>query len=154
MHTPGHSRGHLALLDARSGSLLVADAVSEPGPHPPVYFDALVYRDTLRRIGALDAGRLLGCHYPVQEGTAARALVERAMAYIDDCDAAVREAFAQAHHPLSLANVAGALLTRMRIGEEPRRWVWAAQGHVAALERQGGLVRRDRGDKPAWEMRQ
>jgi glyoxylase-like metal-dependent hydrolase (beta-lactamase superfamily II) len=151
VHTPGHSRGHIALLDPRSGSLLVGDAIGEPGPHPPAYFDAGIYLGTLRRIQAFDAQRLLGCHYSVREGRAVRELVGEAIAYAEECDRVVGAAFSEAHRPLVLADVAQVLLAHLGIGEEPRRWVWAAQGHVTALERQGRLTRRDRGGMPAWE---
>jgi glyoxylase-like metal-dependent hydrolase (beta-lactamase superfamily II) len=140
LHAPGHSRGHIALFDDRSASLLLGDAVAEPGADPPVYYDALAYRDTLRRLAALDAARLLGCHFPVREGAAARDLFAGAIAHVEACHRA-------------LPAVASALLRHTGIGGEPRRWAWAAHGHVTALERDGTIIRRAADPLPAWEMR-
>jgi glyoxylase-like metal-dependent hydrolase (beta-lactamase superfamily II) len=152
VETPGHSRGHIALLDVRSGSLLAGDAVHQPGRHPPFYFDGDVYRTTLRRIRALDAQRLLGCHYPVREGPAVAQFIDSAAVQLDECAEIVRAAFLDARLPLGLADVASALLAGTGVGEEARRWAWAAQGHVASLERTGRIRRRDRDGLAAWEM--
>jgi glyoxylase-like metal-dependent hydrolase (beta-lactamase superfamily II) len=151
LHTPGHSRGHIALWDARSGSLLVGDAVHEPGPHPPVYYDADIYLATLERLRAMNVGRLLGCHYPVREGRAVGELIDAAEAQVRECARVVAGAFTGARRPLGLSDVAETLLAQIGIGEEPRRWIWAAQGHVASLERAGRVVRRDRDGVPVWE---
>jgi glyoxylase-like metal-dependent hydrolase (beta-lactamase superfamily II) len=153
METPGHSRGHIALRDARSSSLLVGDAIHEPGTHPPVYFDAEIYLATLERIRAIDTDRLLGCHYSVREGRAVGGFIDNAEAHVKACERVVRAAFTHARRALGLADIAAALLAGTGIGEEPRRWAWAAQGHVASLERRGVLARRDRDGIPAWEMR-
>ena len=125
---------------------------TRPEPHPPAYFDAGVYRTTLQRIRSIGAERLLGCHYPVREGGAVHEFVDSAIAHVDECARIVRAAFTTARSPLGLADVAAALLAATGIGEEPRRWAWAAQGHVASLEREGRVRRRDRDDLPAWEM--
>ncbi len=153
MHVPGHTRGHMALLDTRSNSLLAADAVLEPGVFPPSYFDALVYLETQKKILATGAARLLGCHYPVKEGQAVREFVVGAIQNAEECHRIVREALTRAGGPVQLSAVAGALLDRFHFGEIPQRWAWAAYGHLVALERLGEAVRRWNG-LPGWELRQ
>jgi glyoxylase-like metal-dependent hydrolase (beta-lactamase superfamily II) len=152
-HVPGHSRGHVALFDARSGSLLAGDAVADPAADPPVYHDAMVYRETLRRLEALDVVRLLSCHMPVHGRAAARTLLAGAIARVEGCHRVVRDAFAGAQDGLTLPEVASALLAHTGIGAEPRRWAWAAHGHVRALETEGAIARRSAGGLPAWEVR-
>ncbi|MDQ7858730.1 MAG: MBL fold metallo-hydrolase [Armatimonadota bacterium] len=152
-HAPGHSRGHLVLLDPRSGSLLAGDAVADPTLNPPIYYDAMTYRDTLRRLDGLAAARLLSCHMPVLERPVARALLADALAHVEACHRLARDAFAAARDGLTLPEVASALLAHTGVGEEPRRWAWAAHGHVQALVAEGAIARRPGGGLPAWEMR-
>jgi glyoxylase-like metal-dependent hydrolase (beta-lactamase superfamily II) len=151
-HVPGHTRGHIALVDARSGSVLAGDATHEPGP-PPAYFDAGIYLETQRRLVALEPARLLGCHYPVKEGAEARAFLAAAAAHVEACHRVVRDALANANGPVRLADVADALLRRFRTGEISQRWVHAAYGHLLALERTGEATRRDWQALPAWGLR-
>lgn len=153
IHTPGHTRGHIALLDPRSRSLLVGDAIVEPGPLPPAYYDALVYIETQHQIRGLDPRRLLGCHYPVKEGGAALDLLNQAIAHAEECHRVVRDALAGAYAPVHLSSVAQALLDHFHVGESPWRWGWAAYGHLATMERRGEATRREWNGLPAWEVR-
>ncbi len=153
IHVPGHTRGHIALVDARSHSLLVGDAVLEPGVFPPSYFDALVYLETQKKILGTGTTRLLGCHYPVKEGNAARDFVVSAMENAEECHRVVRETLNHAGTPVHLSVVAGALLDRFRFGEIPQRWGWCAYGHLVALERTGEAARTSWNGLPAWERR-
>jgi glyoxylase-like metal-dependent hydrolase (beta-lactamase superfamily II) len=93
---PGHTPGHLGLWDPRSGAAIVVDAVLSDGVYdragnrliPPRYYSASDYEATIRRVRALDPELLLTAHYPVMERDAARAFLDRSLAFVG----AVRDA--------------------------------------------------------------
>jgi glyoxylase-like metal-dependent hydrolase (beta-lactamase superfamily II) len=93
---PGHTPGHLGLWDARSGTAIVIDAVLSDGVYdragrrliPPRYYSAADYETTIRKLRELDPALLLTAHYDVMERDAARAFLDRSLAFV----AAVREA--------------------------------------------------------------
>jgi glyoxylase-like metal-dependent hydrolase (beta-lactamase superfamily II) len=97
LHLPGHTLGHLALWDPRSGALLVIDAVLERGVYdragnrliPPRYYDARGYEATIRRARSLSPDVLLTAHYPVMEGVEAAAFLDRSLAFVGDLRRAV-----------------------------------------------------------------
>lgn len=82
-HTPGHSAQHVALWHEPSGTLLTGDLVSENGhfQYGPLYGDVGDYKDSLRRVRALDPDVLVPMHGPP---------VEDARARIEDCLAKAR----------------------------------------------------------------
>lgn len=151
IHAPGHTPGHLALLDRRSNTLLAGDAVLEPDVLPPAYYDALVYTETQERLIAVNPRRLLGSHYAVREGRDVGTFVRRALAHARECHGVVRDVLATAREPVHLAAVADALRSHFGLGDSPQRWTWGAYGHLVALERVGGAVRRPWNGLPAWE---
>ena len=153
VHAPGHTAGHIVLLDRRSNSLVAGDAVLGPAVLPPSYFDARIYIDTQDRLSRIGADRLLGCHYRVKEGRDAGEFIRLAREHAVECDRVVGAALARSAEPVDLVTVAEALRTHFRLGDVPQRWVWCAQGHLASLERTGEIVRRQHNGLPAWERR-
>jgi glyoxylase-like metal-dependent hydrolase (beta-lactamase superfamily II) len=100
LHLPGHTRGHLGIWDPRSRAAIVIDAVLERGIYardgttlliPPRVYDLVAYRETIRRIRALEPDLLLTAHYPVMDGPAARAFLDRSLEFTLEVEAAVRE---------------------------------------------------------------
>jgi glyoxylase-like metal-dependent hydrolase (beta-lactamase superfamily II) len=97
---PGHTPGHLGLWDPRSGAAIVIDAVLCDGVYdragnrliPPRYYSARDHEATIRTLRALDPALLLTAHYDVMERDAARAFLDRSLAFV----AAVRDAAADA----------------------------------------------------------
>jgi len=96
---PGHTPGHLGLWDPRSGAAIVIDAVLGDGIYdragqrliPPRYYSVANYEATIRRLRALDPALLLTAHYPVMEREAARAFLDRSLAFVQAMrDAVVR----------------------------------------------------------------
>jgi glyoxylase-like metal-dependent hydrolase (beta-lactamase superfamily II) len=93
---PGHTPGHLGLWDSRSRSAIIIDAALADGVCdragqrliPPRYYSAADYEATIRRVRALDPALLLTAHWPVMEREAARAFLDRSLAFVE----AVREA--------------------------------------------------------------
>jgi glyoxylase-like metal-dependent hydrolase (beta-lactamase superfamily II) len=93
---PGHTPGHVGLWDPPSGAAIIIDAVLSDGVYdragnrliPPRYYSARDYEATIRRIRALDPALLLTAHYDVMKRDAARAFLDRSLAFVQ----AVREA--------------------------------------------------------------
>jgi glyoxylase-like metal-dependent hydrolase (beta-lactamase superfamily II) len=102
LHLPGHTFGHLGIWDERSRAAVVIDAVLERGIYgrdgslliPPRVYDLTAYRETIRRLRALDPDLLLTAHYPVLDGSAARDFLDRSLAFTHEVEAAVREELA------------------------------------------------------------
>ena len=96
-HLPGHSPGHIGVWDPRHGAAIIIDAVLSDGIYdragtklvPPRYYDAGAYRQTIRRIRALEPELLLTAHYPPLERAAALEFCERSLDYVDAVEAIV-----------------------------------------------------------------
>jgi glyoxylase-like metal-dependent hydrolase (beta-lactamase superfamily II) len=78
LHTPGHSAQHAAFWHEPSGTCLSADLVSTNGHfmYAPLYCDIGDYKQSLRRVRALEPDRLVPMHGPSMENPRER---------IDDC---------------------------------------------------------------------
>jgi len=102
LHLPGHTFGHLGIWDPRSRAAIVIDAVLERGIYgydgelliPPRVYDLTAYRETIRRLRALEPDLLLTAHYPVMDAAAAREFLDRSLAFTHEVVTAVREELA------------------------------------------------------------
>ena len=83
LHLPGHTLGHIGFWDADRRIAIIIDAALSDGIYdragnkliPPRYYDAEAYRDSIRRIRALEPELLLTAHYPPMSASeAARVL--------------------------------------------------------------------------------
>jgi glyoxylase-like metal-dependent hydrolase (beta-lactamase superfamily II) len=91
LHLPGHTPGHLGILDPKNGALIIIDAALEVGIYdregnllqPPRYFDAVAYRDTIRTLRSMRPDYLLTAHYPIMRGEEALAFLERSLDFTD-----------------------------------------------------------------------
>ena len=76
LHLPGHSHGHVGLWEPFSRTAIVIDAVLGNGLsdmegtiiHPPPYFHAAAYEETIGKLQALQPRLLLTAHYAPMEG--------------------------------------------------------------------------------------
>jgi hypothetical protein len=71
----------------------------------------------------------------------------------EECHRVIVEVLTLGPQPVVLSSVAQALLDHFRLGDAPQRWVWAAAGHLAALERRGEAIREPQNGLPAWRWR-
>ncbi len=98
LHLPGHTFGHLAIWDPRSRAAIIIDAVLERGIYsrdgelliPPRIYDADAYRRSIHSLLELEPALLLTAHYPVMDAAEGRAFLERALAFTDELEQAVR----------------------------------------------------------------
>jgi len=100
LHLPGHSAGHLGVWDPQHRVAIIIDAALSDGVYdrggrrliPPRYYDAASYRQTIRRIRALEPELLLTAHYEPMDRDAAVEFCTRSLAYVDAVEAIVRAA--------------------------------------------------------------
>ncbi len=160
VHVPGHSNGHLAVVDRTTGTGLIGDAVfgavtpllDGTGAFAPGYYDAVAYRATIARLRAFGLERIVGSHYPVLEGPAVAAFLDESEVFADRLEGALLEGLERAR---------GRGLTLLELVEEtaPAVRAWpveddssisvAALGHLIDLEERG-LVRRAASSPTAW----
>lgn len=99
LHLPGHTLGHLGFWDSRNDAAVIIDAALESGIHdregnrliPPRYFDASLYRNTLRTLRSMRLEHLLTAHYSPMRGREALDFLDRSLEFTDRVEAVVRE---------------------------------------------------------------
>ncbi|MGH3086214.1 MAG: MBL fold metallo-hydrolase [Rubrobacteraceae bacterium] len=99
LHLPGHTMGHLGIWDARNDAAIIIDAALESGIYdregnrliPPRYFDAGLYRKTLRALRSMRPEHLLTAHYPPMRGREALDFLDRSLEFTDRVEEVVRE---------------------------------------------------------------
>lgn len=94
LHLPGHSHGHLGLLERATGTAIVADAAmgcgfetvagerASPGP----YVDLRAYRETIERLRELAPRRLETSHFAPLEGEQVVAFLDLSRRFTDDLE--------------------------------------------------------------------
>lgn len=160
VHTPGHTKGHMIVYDARSRCAIIGDAALGKGVPArdggwslcPTNRLAADYLQTLDVISGLQPEFVLGSHYPVIRGSKdiARFLKEsRAFVYEVE-EHILQELLRQERVTLSglLASADG------RLGAWPRErnlnLYYVLQGGLEKLEADG-LIRRERNrEAPGW----
>jgi glyoxylase-like metal-dependent hydrolase (beta-lactamase superfamily II) len=158
LHLPGHSRGHIAVLDHRHHALYGGDALHgssylglDGAPcMPPTYLEVDRYLDSCRIVLALARGAVcsayVGCHWPVKRG------LEEISSFCEEsrrfCLQAEQLILAEVRAgPAGLAD----LIARLgpRLGGWPRsedvQLRFALAGHLDLLERRG-LIHAERKD--------
>jgi glyoxylase-like metal-dependent hydrolase (beta-lactamase superfamily II) len=99
---PGHTPGHIGLWDPRDRVAIIIDAVLYDGIYdragtkliPPRYYDSVAYRETIRRVRALEPELLLTAHYDPMAREQAIAFCDCSLGYVDAVEAVVRAAHA------------------------------------------------------------
>ncbi|GAA1963652.1 MBL fold metallo-hydrolase [Agromyces allii] len=147
LHVPGHSPGHVAVLDERNRALLIGDATlgatvpfADGRPaFPPTYRDTDPYVESLRSFRALDADLLLTAHYPVYEGEGVARFLDESEAYTERVDEVVSALLRDRTEPattLELVREAGAALGPWN-AEALDYAVFPVTGNLERLERRG-----------------
>jgi glyoxylase-like metal-dependent hydrolase (beta-lactamase superfamily II) len=150
VHVPGHSQGHLAVVDPKTRTGLIGDAVfgaSTPdgagaAAAAPGYYDVAAYRRSIERLAELELTRLVGAHYPVFEGEeAVRAFLRESAEFCDRLECAVLDTIGSAGDARTTAEIAAAVapLVRTWPHEADESVVVATLAHLNDL-RDRGLV--------------
>jgi NAD(P)-dependent dehydrogenase (short-subunit alcohol dehydrogenase family)/glyoxylase-like metal-dependent hydrolase (beta-lactamase superfamily II) len=156
--TPGHSPGHLAIFDPRSGTLLAADAVHGAGlkaldgtwAMPPTYINVGPYLNTIAAMRTWGIQRLASCHWPLAEGPAAiSAFLDESQQFVANADQAILAALAGRPDGLTLVELMTAVAAQL--GGWPRsadmELRYALPGNLERLAAQG-RVSIDRAAQP------
>jgi glyoxylase-like metal-dependent hydrolase (beta-lactamase superfamily II) len=161
VHVPGHSRGHLAVVDRQTGTGLIGDAVfgavtpalDGAGAFAPGYYDVPAYREAIVRLEELDLARLVGSHYPVIEGEAVALFLAESAAFCDRLEAAVLDALGSSGSALPTTAVIRAVAPRVRAWPEAAdpSLCAAVVGHLEDL-RDRGLVESVPGSPVGWSV--
>lgn len=151
LHVPGHSAGHIALHDLRTGALFSGDCVQgsvylglDGTPKLcPTYTDVDPYLRTIDTIEKLAPSELHGCHWPAAHGADVAAFLDESRAYVEHLDGLVRCCLDEAPAGLTLAALIGSVNEKL---DEPweagvaQELVYSLHGHA---ERQAVHAARD-----------
>jgi len=150
LHVPGHSPGHIALLDTRTGALFSGDCVQgsvylglDGTPKLcPTYTDVEPYLATLDLIEELAPAELHGCHWPAARGEGVQAFLDESRAYVERIDALAQDCFAEAPGGLTLRALIEGVNDRLDRPWEPaalaQELVYSLHGHAERLAEHAG----------------
>jgi glyoxylase-like metal-dependent hydrolase (beta-lactamase superfamily II) len=163
-HVPGHSRGHLCVLDERSRAAMVSDAVlgetlrtvaGNPA-FPPTYRYVDTYLATIARLEAWRPRLLLTAHFPVFEGADVADFLGLSRAFTERLESGLRRLLAASLAPVPML----ALIRELApdLGEwSPDATLALSQpvaGHLERLERYGLAERTGDGEAGlAWRWK-
>jgi glyoxylase-like metal-dependent hydrolase (beta-lactamase superfamily II) len=159
IHTPGHTAGHLALWNAAKRTLIIQDAVLGRGVpdasgkivSPPPYFDVASYVETINRLRALGAERLLSGHFAPIAGTeAVEAFFAASQATVTLIQDLTIDIVRRACRPLTLSAVCATIDEHVGPYPVAVQWIPPVRAHLEQHAAHGRL-RELRGAGPrAW----
>jgi glyoxylase-like metal-dependent hydrolase (beta-lactamase superfamily II) len=146
VQTRGHTRGHCAYFEQRSGVLFSGDAVQGRGApassgasvFAPMYEDVDDCLRGLERLRDLPFTSLCGAHAPPLDRAAGLARIDDSIAFVHETDVLVRSLIEQASEPLSVTDVAAAI--GRAVGTEPpvsMQTLYTAMAHLRHAARAG-----------------
>jgi glyoxylase-like metal-dependent hydrolase (beta-lactamase superfamily II) len=141
LHVPGHSVGHLAVSDERSGALFSGDCLQgsvylglDGTPKLcPTYTHVDDYLATASRIESLSPRELHGCHWPAARGPEVAAFIAETRDYVEHVDGLVRACLAE---PLTLDGLIACVNQQLDppwSDEVAPELVYSIHGHVDRL---------------------
>ncbi len=163
MHTPGHSRGHLSLVDPRSRAVMVSDAIlwstlctrdGRPA-FPPTYRYVDTYLATISRVQSFHPALLLTAHFPVLRDGEAEDFLAESRSFAERLDAGLRAELESTKAAIPTRRLVEVLAPRMGSWDEGASLalVYPLLGHLERLERYQ-LVERELVDgKAEWAWR-
>jgi glyoxylase-like metal-dependent hydrolase (beta-lactamase superfamily II) len=140
-HVPGHSPGHIALLDERSGALFSGDCLQGSvylgldgkAKLCPTYTHVDDYLATAKLIESLAPRELHGCHWPAQLGPAVASNISESRDYVENVDGLVRASLSE---PLTLEALIARVDEQLDSSwpdEVAQELVYSIHGHVERL---------------------
>jgi glyoxylase-like metal-dependent hydrolase (beta-lactamase superfamily II) len=153
IHTPGHTRGHVSIMDPRSNTIIIADAALSDGLYtrageaafPPTYRWLNDYLKTTRTLSELSPTTLLTSHYQVMRGSEVQTFLQTSFDFTERFGEALLRMLRSAGEPLSALQMAAQLSPGL--GSWPSSatsfLLYPLIGHLESLE-QAGVVRKSR----------
>lgn len=158
VHVPGHSPGHIALVDCERRFALVADALLGNGivdrngqrPFAPIYTDPVAYRRTLHTIRAWNVGLLPTGHLSPMRDESALAFLDQSESFIDECENVIRPALDAAPGGLTFAQLAGRVDAALGPFLRGLPGFPCVLAHLRDLEQRNLARRAESGSRPVW----
>jgi glyoxylase-like metal-dependent hydrolase (beta-lactamase superfamily II) len=151
LHTPGHSWGHVSVLDEQTGAVIIGDAVlgesvllADGAPaFPPTYRFVEAYRSTIRLLKAYKPSEVLTSHYPRYQGQLGLDFLDISLAYTDRIEKICFETLQEAAKPITMLELIEIAHTRMGPWPDPvyKYLVYPVLGHLEVLESYGKIKR-------------
>jgi glyoxylase-like metal-dependent hydrolase (beta-lactamase superfamily II) len=141
---PGHSKGHLGLLDRRNQALYAGDAIhgavylgfDSTEKLCPTYLHVDDYLSTIQWVEHLPITTYVGCHWPVKRGADIAHFCAESRQFVQKADLLLRELLAQPH---TLKDIC--LSLGPQLGHWPRsadtELMYALNGHLERLVERG-----------------
>ncbi len=163
LHVPGHSAGHLAVYDERSGALFSGDCLQgsvylglDGTPKLcPTYTHVDDYLATASLIESLAPRELHGCHWPPARGPEVTAFIAETRGYVEHVDGLVRACLADPRTLQGLIACVNQRLDRPWSDEIAPELVYSIHGHVERLVAAGAATSRRGADgRSVYEISQ
>jgi glyoxylase-like metal-dependent hydrolase (beta-lactamase superfamily II) len=144
VHLPGHSHGHLGVLDLKHRMLFGGDAIhgavyrhlQGQAALCPTYLHVAAYRQTIQFIEKLDPTLYVGCHWPVKRGKEVGEFCAESRGFVDRAERLLIGALREARTLRQLCQELGPAL-----GDWPpavnQELCYAFGGHLHDLEARG-----------------
>ena len=162
IHAPGHSRGHLVVLDERSQTLIIGDAVlgqatplaSGEGAFAPTYRHVDDYRATIDRLRATGARRVLSAHNRVIEGDDVAAFWAKSEQFCATLEQALLEQLTRSPEPMTTGSLISGAAERVRTWppDADPTLAYPVVGHLESLRRRG-VIDATSGTPVRWTAR-
>ncbi len=162
LHVPGHSRGHLALYDAKHKAAFVGDAIHGRGcpkatgglAIPVTYYYVDIYLSTLSYFEGLAIDVLYSGHWPIMRGEEIRDFIAESGRTVELLDRVILQNLTRNPGGLTLKELVDTVANA--VGDWPKdSWtlaIFPVKGHMDRLE-ELGKVRAVRGTRPVkWQL--
>lgn len=144
LHTPGHSWGHVSILDEKSRAIMIGDAVlgnsvlladGQPA-FPPTYRFVEAYRSTIRLLKGYQASEILTSHYPRYVGQAGTDFLDLSLNYTDLIEQICLDTLKSAGKALTMMELIEIAHDRMGVWVDPayKYLAYPVLGHLEVLE--------------------
>ena len=144
LHTPGHSWGHVSILDEKSGAIIIGDAVlgnsvllaDGQAAFPPTYRFVEAYRSTIRLLKGYKPSEILTSHYPRYVGQAGIDFLDLSLNYTDLIEQICLDTLKSAGKALTMMELIEISHDRMGVWVDPayKYLAYPVLGHLEVLE--------------------
>ena len=144
LHTPGHSWGHVSILDEKSGAIIIGDAVlgnsvllaDGQAAFPPTYRFVEAYRSTIRLLKGYKPTEILTSHYPRYVGQAGIDFLDLSLNYTDLIEQICLDTLKSAGKALTMMELIEISHDRMGVWVDPayKYLAYPVLGHLEVLE--------------------
>ena len=144
LHTPGHSWGHVSILDEKSGAIIIGDAVlgnsvllaDGQAAFPPTYRFVEAYRSTIRLLKGYKPSEILTSHYPRYVGQAGIDFLDLSLNYTDLIEQICLDTLKSAGKALTMMELIEISHYRMGVWVDPayKYLAYPVLGHLEVLE--------------------